>query len=123
MSRAALLIATATAAVTLGIAGPAAAQTADRDCPDFATQADAQAAYDAVPGDPERLDRDGDGIACEDGESGGGEAAAPVENTATANGELPFTGPRENAILAVSGSVLVAGGAALVYAGRRRTAQ
>jgi hypothetical protein len=38
----------------------------DRDCPDFASQADAQAAFDAVPGDPERLDADDDGIACED---------------------------------------------------------
>jgi hypothetical protein len=42
------------------------ADAADRDCPDFAGQAEAQAAFDAVPGDPERLDGDGDGIACED---------------------------------------------------------
>lgn len=44
----------------------AAAPGEDRDCPDFATQADAQAALTAAPGDPERLDADDDGIACED---------------------------------------------------------
>ena len=54
-----------TAVLTLGTTGTANAAT-DRDCPDFATQAEAQAAYDAVPGDPERLDADDDGIACED---------------------------------------------------------
>ncbi len=43
---------------------PAPAQSiADRDCPDFSSQAEAQAAL--LPGDPERLDPDDDGIACE----------------------------------------------------------
>jgi len=38
----------------------------DRDCRDFATQAEAQAFYDANgPGDPHGLDADHDGIACE----------------------------------------------------------
>ena len=38
----------------------------DRDCGDFATQAEAQAFYEqAGPGDPHRLDGDGDGRACE----------------------------------------------------------
>lgn len=45
----------------LPLAGTAFA--ADRDCKDFAGQAEAQAALQ--PGDPERLDRDKDGIACE----------------------------------------------------------
>ena len=53
------------AAATLSLTGVAAAQPADRDCPDFATQAEAQAALDSAIGDPERLDRDGDGIACD----------------------------------------------------------
>ncbi len=39
--------------------------TADLDCIDFATQAEAQATYDADPSDPNGLDADGDGIACE----------------------------------------------------------
>ncbi len=37
----------------------------DCNCPDFATQADAQRVLDAYPGDPHRLDKDKDGIACE----------------------------------------------------------
>jgi hypothetical protein len=37
----------------------------DRDCADFASQADAQAALDAEPSDPDNLDADDDGIACE----------------------------------------------------------
>ena len=40
----------------------------DRDCGDFATQSEATAFYLAAGGpaiDPHRLDRDGDGVACE----------------------------------------------------------
>lgn len=38
----------------------------DRDCRDFATQAEAQRFLEAAgPGDPHRLDGDGDGVACE----------------------------------------------------------
>lgn len=47
-------------------AAPVAAQTGDRDCPDFTYQEDAQAVYDQDPSDPNRLDADNDGIACED---------------------------------------------------------
>jgi Excalibur calcium-binding domain len=45
---------------------------ADLDCADFATQAEAQAEFDADTSDPNRLDADNDGIACEelDGASG-----------------------------------------------------
>src|SRR5687768_2801130 len=49
----------------LPLAGIATAQLPDRDCDDFATQQEAQAALDASIGDPERLDEDGDGEACE----------------------------------------------------------
>lgn len=38
----------------------------DRDCADFDSQADAQAALEESSDDPERLDADDDGIACED---------------------------------------------------------
>jgi excalibur calcium-binding domain-containing protein len=39
----------------------------DKDCSDFSTHAQAQAFFEAAgSGDPHRLDRDGDGIACED---------------------------------------------------------
>jgi hypothetical protein len=37
----------------------------DRDCDDFSSQGEAQAALDADPSDPERLDADDDGEACE----------------------------------------------------------
>ncbi len=40
-------------------------RTRDRDCADFDSQAEAQAALDDDPSDPERLDADDDGIACE----------------------------------------------------------
>jgi hypothetical protein len=36
------------------------------DCPDFRYQEDAQKIYDRDPSDPHDLDRDDDGIACED---------------------------------------------------------
>ncbi|MBK1669635.1 hypothetical protein CKO28_16475 [Rhodovibrio sodomensis] len=53
----------------LGAAQPGGASSGgqrDRDCSDFATQAAAQAFYrQAGPGDPHRLDGDGDGRACE----------------------------------------------------------
>lgn len=46
---------------------PAAAQeSGDLDCADFATQAEAQAEFDADPSDPNGLDADSDGIACEE---------------------------------------------------------
>lgn len=41
---------------------------ADKDCPDFKTQREAQAFFIANGGpdkDPHNLDRDGDGVACE----------------------------------------------------------
>lgn len=44
--------------------------SADRDCADFDSQQDAQDALDAAPGDPERLDADDDGVACESHEYG-----------------------------------------------------
>ena len=48
------------------IAGAASAQGGDMDCSDFSSQAEAQAFFErAGPGDPHRLDRDNDGVACE----------------------------------------------------------
>jgi hypothetical protein len=45
------------------LASPLAA--IDKDCGDFQYQEEAQAVFDATPGDPYRLDSDNDGIACE----------------------------------------------------------
>lgn len=44
----------------------------DRTCSDYATQAQAQAAYDADPDCLSELDHDNDGLACEHLSTGGG---------------------------------------------------
>jgi len=70
---------TLTTGLSVGMAGTAMA--ADRDCASFASQAEAQAALDDDPTDPDRLDEDGDGQACEDftyGSNGGGGAMGQV---------------------------------------------
>ena len=46
------------------LATPSQAQDGDLDCADFATRAEAQAALDRDPSDPNGLDADNDGIAC-----------------------------------------------------------
>jgi Excalibur calcium-binding domain len=106
------------------------ASATDRDCPDFASQADAQAAFAAVPGDPERLDADNDGQACEDYTY----AAASATNASTGGSQVS-TRP-VGAVAAGDGSAseggsalpYVLGGAALAAAGgaavaARRTAR
>jgi hypothetical protein len=50
---------------------PATPTTSDLDCADFATQEEAQAVYNADTSDPNGLDADDDGIACETLASGG----------------------------------------------------
>jgi hypothetical protein len=62
----------------------------DRDCADFVTQAEAQAVLMADPSDPERLDADSDGIACEDsfGTEGRQVAVYPVGGVATGGAGL-----------------------------------
>jgi len=63
-----VLLAVAAALAVFAIA-PAGA-SADYDCSDFVTQEEAQEYL--LPGDPYRLDGDGDGIACEALPAGGG---------------------------------------------------
>ena len=76
-----LLLLSATLGMVLLVASPAFAQSgADGgfNCIDFATQEEAQAFFDADPSDPEGLDADGDGEACEDsGLPSGGTAPTP----------------------------------------------
>lgn len=64
---------------TIIMAGPASAQD-DQNCADFASQADAQAHYRADTSDPDGLDADDDGIACENhtGYSDGSTDMTPV---------------------------------------------
>lgn len=85
-------VATVVLAGVLLLGSTGAAAPADRDCADFASQQEAQAAYDAAgPGDPLRLDRDRDGRACEPGEgedtgSGGTAAGAGAPPTSLGAG-------------------------------------
>ena len=110
-----------TAVLTLGTTGTANSAT-DRDCPDFASQAEAQAAFDAVPGDPERLDGDDDGQACEEYAY----AAASTSSSSTAGtGSSQVTTRPAGAVAAGDGSAsetssvlpFVLGGTALAAAG------
>ena len=49
----------------LGTTSSPASSDTDRDCSDFETQAEAQAFFEAAgPGDPNRLDGNGDGVVC-----------------------------------------------------------
>lgn len=60
-----LRLAAFAAAMFAAFAAGALAQR-DMDCSDFRTQREAQAFYESQgPGDPHRLDRDNDGVACE----------------------------------------------------------
>jgi endonuclease YncB( thermonuclease family) len=88
----ALLLA-ATGAIVLTTAGPASAHT-DKDCADFATQAAAQDYFISLGGpssDPDRLDADGDGTACDTlpcpcstgSGGGGGGTAGTSDDTST----------------------------------------
>ena len=58
------LIAALTIGIGIGLTTPVAAQDA-LDCADYASQAEAQAAYREDPSDPADNDADEDGIACE----------------------------------------------------------
>ena len=50
----------------------------DLDCGDFANQEEAQAVLERDPGDPNGLDADNDGIACEELAGGGGGGGDPI---------------------------------------------
>ncbi len=58
-------------------ASPAAVEGVPQNCDDFASQAEAQDFYDDDPSDPQGLDADDDGIACEEG-AGSGSSATPM---------------------------------------------
>ena len=123
-----------TAAVTVPMTGTALA--ADRDCKDFATQADAQAAFEAVPGDPERLDANNNGQACEEHpyaatgatagaattapRAGSQVSARPAGGVAAGDGSAAGTGTDEGGPLpaVLGGLALVAAGGAAVAARR-----
>jgi hypothetical protein len=60
---------------------PAVAQADQYDCASFGSQASAQVELDSDPSDPNNLDSDGNGIACDNypyGTSGSGAASTPA---------------------------------------------
>jgi Excalibur calcium-binding domain len=113
--RAFLLIAALVLALS---AAPAAlAQDGDKDCADFASQAEAQAYFEANGGSPtnnvDNLDADHDGQACEDfdygdGTGGDGTGGDGTGGGGTGGGALPFTGPNDT-LLPASTALLLAG--------------
>jgi hypothetical protein len=64
------------------------APTGDLDCADFATQQEAQAVLDANPSDPNYLDGEGDGMACESLPSASASAPPPPEPESVPTGDL-----------------------------------
>ena len=120
------LLALAGAAAVVALqAAPAAASTADLDCADFDSQAEALA--ELGTDDPHGLDEDDDGVPCEadfgevllttgdddDQAAGGSGGGDDMES-------LPRTGPEDQ--LALAGGALVVGGATLVLVSRKRHA-
>ncbi|MFJ8818272.1 excalibur calcium-binding domain-containing protein [Amycolatopsis thermoflava] len=102
---------------------PPETTTADLDCADFATQAQAQAVLDADRSDPHRLDADHDGIACEtkfgeQNSTGGSQVKVkPVGGVDTGGGDQ---GTDAGPAVAVGALVLVGGSAGTVLLMRRR---
>src|SRR5215212_5202351 len=81
---------------------PRASAQNDLNCDDFPFQEDAQAVLDRDPSDPNGLDRDNDGIACEElpRRGGGGEPPVggrpPTRATSTARTSPRGRRPRRN---------------------------
>jgi Excalibur calcium-binding domain len=106
------------AALVLALAtAPAAfAQANDQNCDDFPSQAAAQAHLDADPSDPDNLDADDDGVACENFDYGDAGGAAPPGGD---DGDsLPFTGAGDRQL--PLGAALLGTGLALLLATQRR---
>lgn len=95
LGRAALAVATLAVVAVVPLSG--VAHAADLDCKDFKYQEDAQQVYNRDPSDPNRLDADHDGIACEDnphrpggstGSQSGDNGAAPQGGVETGAGGM-----------------------------------
>lgn len=130
--RTAVAVTVLTAGMSFPLAGVALAQ--DRDCGDFATQAAAQAVYDQDPSDPNRLDTDDDGVACESLPGGATGSAEPGEGSEDEDtGAAPSGGVEAGAggtagddsfplvpVSLAGGVLLAAGGVVLVRRGPAR---
>ena len=110
-------IGVAVGAIVLAVPPAVAAESVDYDCPDFTSQSQAQDVYNDDPSDPHGLDRDGDGIACEDA-GGSGVSSAPLSGVETGAGGT--AGLESKALFASAGLALAGAGGIMVY--RRRFA-
>lgn len=108
----------AAAATVIAAAPSVAVKSADLDCSDFTSQSQAQAVYNSNPSDPNRLDRDGDGIACETAGGSGVSSSAPQGGVETGAGGT--AGLESEAILALGGLALAGAGGIVLH--RRRQA-
>ena len=87
----------------------------DLDCADFATQEEAQAVYDEDTSDPNGLDADNDGIACEENAAGDGPDDDQYGDVDDPNDVVPGTGD-DDPLPDTGGAPLLLGAAALVLA-------
>jgi hypothetical protein len=106
------------------VLAPTPASAHGHNCADYATSAEATAAMG--PGDPEGLDRDNDGVACEDSlpagstDSGESEAESPVGGVDAGMGGTASDQQLVPAGLALAGGGLAIGGMLMI---RRRATQ
>lgn len=89
----------------------------DKDCADFATQAEAQAEWAKDKSDPHGLDADKDGYACE---SHFGEPQVKKTPSGGVDTGGAHDGSSFGAFAALGGLTVLGGGAALVLVNRRR---
>lgn len=96
-----VLAAAASALLAGGLTVGTAFAAPDRNCPSFSTQQEAQDYFESIGGsatnNADDLDRDGDGLACDDlpsGTSGGGQSDPGTEPTSESN--TPSTGSNDD---------------------------
>ena len=86
-----LIVLSITGLILAGIASSAAiAQTDDRDCRDFASQSEAQAVLRSDATDPNHLDDDRDGVACDEFDYG--PAVGSLRGASTGSGSASGSG-------------------------------
>jgi hypothetical protein len=118
------VLAAGTAFLVALAVGAGAQTTPDKNCSDFATQQDAQAFYDQhkndQPGnpDPDHLDADGDGVACEGLPSGSTAPVATAAPISTPAPAIPKNGA-ETGVMALSGLSLLEAGYGMTLLARR----
>jgi LPXTG-motif cell wall-anchored protein len=105
-----VLTLTLTAAALLLVAPAAFAQANDQNCKDFDSQAEAQAHLDANKSDPDRLDGDNDGQACDNFNYEEGRVVLPDGDP---NRQLPNTGAIVGPQAGLAAGLLTVGGLVL----------